>query len=247
MPTITAVMIDSREPAHIQQLKFGGVPTMVAALETGDVQAITDDNCTLVFERKTLSDFLNTLADERLFVQLARMVEPRNTNPCYWPYLIITDPIACDAYGKVIVPERGVTGWPHAAVQGAILSIQELGVHVTWCNGAHDYEDCILRIGKRNRSPVMHIAAPRTAKTLGPKFDFLAGIKGIDVANGQKILDWCDNNLAHALIGLVDLEIPAPIPFATRKRLRDLLGLQDGEKFELTGTQLTEPIAEGQK
>ena len=71
-------MVDNREPEFFQKLKFGGVPTMVTQLETGDVQAVTDDGCTLVFERKTPSDFLNSLKDERLFPQMARMTELRN-------------------------------------------------------------------------------------------------------------------------------------------------------------------------
>jgi hypothetical protein len=253
MPAITAVMIDSREPVHFQQMKFGGVPVMVTALQCGDVQAVTDDGCTLVFERKTLSDFLNSLADDRLFVQLARMMEIPNaqrvngTPVTQYCYLVITDPIAPDHNGKVIVPERGVTGWSYAAVQGTILSIQEMGVQVVWCNGQNDYQDCILRIGKRNRAPHTLISAPRPAKLLGPKIDFLTGLPGVGVEHAQKILAWAGDNVAHALIGLTDLEIASPFGIIARRRIRALMGLQDSENLEITGTEIIEPIMEGQK
>ena len=250
---ITAIMIDSREPDYFKNLKFGSVPTMVTMLETGDVQAVTDDGCTLIFERKTLADLLNSIADKRIFMQLARMTEIPNAQRragelvTQYCYLIVTDPITCTHDGKVIEPGRGVTGWTSAQVMGAILSIQELGVFVYFCNGQSDYEKSILSIGKRNRSPETYISAPRPAKMLGPKFDLLAGIPGVEIANGQKILEWSNDNIAHALVGLVDLDVPAPIPFSTRKRFRDLLGLQEGERIEIVGTQILEPITQGDK
>jgi len=252
MAQITAVIIDSREPAYFQNLKFGGVPTMVALLDTGDIQAVTSDGCTLVFERKTLSDFLNTLAEDRLFPQLARMTEIANAQRVadepvtQYCCLIITDPITADHNGKVIA-ERGVTGWSFASVMGTILSIQELGVFVCFANGQLDYEDCILRIGRRNRSPEMQILAPRTARMLGPKIDFLTGISGIGIEHAQKILDWSNNNLGHALTGLTDMDIKSPVGLALRRRIRDLLGLCDGENLEIIGTQIIEPITQGEK
>jgi ERCC4-type nuclease len=238
MATITALMIDSREPAWVQALKFGGIPAMVTMLETGDVQAITDDGHTLIIERKTPEDFLNTLREDRLFPQLARMVEARNaqrTNDepvTQWAYLVIQEPLTCNREGKVIT-DRGVTGWSWNAIQGTLLSIQELGIFVVYANGQSDYEDCILRIGKRNRSPEMAILAPRAAKMLGPAVDFLTGIPGIGPETVHRLLDWCGNVPAHALIGLADLDVNAPVALNVRKRFRSLLGLQDNEGLEV--------------
>ena len=42
MTKINAVMIDSREPEWVQKIDFGA-PTLVSAMETGDVQVITED------------------------------------------------------------------------------------------------------------------------------------------------------------------------------------------------------------
>ncbi len=263
MSQITAVLIDSREPNWIKSLKFSGLPTAVTMLETGDIQAVTDDGCELLIERKTPDDFLNTLKDDRLFPQVARMTEKRNAQliageiPTVWSYLVITDPLTSNRDGKVIT-QRGVTGWSFSAVMGAILSIQELGVHVVFCNGDNYFEDCILRLGRRNRSPEMLIAHPkeklvinelldeeiiskfkinlppaRIAKMLSDQGNVLLGFPGIGMDTVLEILTWSNGNLSHALSGLTDLSIPAPIGTQRRKNIKTLLGLEDGQSLEV--------------
>lgn len=238
MSQITAVLIDSREPDWIKSLTFNGLPTAVTMLETGDIQAVTDDGCELLIERKTPDDFLNTLKDDRLFPQVARMTEKRNAQilagetPTVWSYLVITDSLAPSRDGKVIT-QRGVTGWSYSAVMGAILSIQELGVHVVFCNGDNDFEDCILRLGRRSRNQVMRIMPAKIPNVLGPKATFLASLPGLGVESVQEILAWCDDNLANALSGLTDLSIKAPIGIQRRKTIKTLLGLEDGQSLEV--------------
>lgn len=238
MPQITAIMIDSREPEWIKDLKFGGIPTIVTLLDTGDVQAVTDDNHTLIIERKTPEDFLNTLREDRLFPQLARMTEIRNAQQnngqsvTYWPYLVITEPITCNHEGKVIT-DRGVTGWSFASVIGTILSIQEIGVYVCFCNGQNDFENCILRLGRRNRDQVMTVLPPRVPNVLGPKATFLASLPGVGIDRVQDILDWSGHNIAHALLGITDLTVKAPIGITLRKNIKALLGLEDNQTLEI--------------
>jgi ERCC4-type nuclease len=242
MPQITGVMIDSREPDWIKSLKFGGVPVMVRMLDTADIQAFTDDGHTLLIERKTPDDFLNTLKDDRLFPQLARMVETRNSQlnngqpVTSWAYIVIEEPLTADRNGKVIT-QRGVTGWSFASVMGTILSIQEMGVFVVYANGANDFQDCILRLGKRNRSTDFNLLPPRPANVLGPKAAFLAGLPGIGLERVMDILKWSDDNPAHALIGLTDMSIKSPIGMGTRRNIRALMGLQENENFDIVLTQ----------
>ena len=238
MPQITAVMIDSREPEWVQKLRFNGLPTTVTALDTGDVWAVTDDGHTIIVERKTPEDFLQTLKGERLFPQIARMVEARNAqqnsgNPITtWPYLVITDNFKTDNNGK-IVTDRGVTGWSFASVMGTLLSIQEMGCFVVFANGPADYQDAIIRIGRRNRSQEMILLPPKVPNLLGPKATFLASLPGVGIERVQELLDWSDNNLAHCLIGLTDLEIAAPVGFALRKNIKTLLGLEENQQLEI--------------
>lgn len=241
MPQITALMIDSREPDSIKNLKFGGIPTTVTMLETGDIYAVTDDGHTLVIERKTQDDFLNTLKDERLFPQMARMVEKRNAQfaagepVTEWAYLVIEEPFTADRNGKVIT-SRGVTGWTWASLQGTLLSIQELGVMVVYANGALDYQDCILRIGRRNRTPEMRVMPAKVPNVLGPAEVFITSLPGIGIERAQEVLEWAGHNVAHALIGLTDMDIKSPVGLAMRRRVRDVIGLEDGYNLELTFT-----------
>jgi len=253
MTQIVALTIANTEPDFFKNLKFGGVPKMIDHdPKAFDVTALTNDGCTLVFERKTPTDFLNSLKDERLFPQLARMTEVRNAQQAmnepltYWPYLIITGLFLPNGNGKVVADGRE-TGWGFTSVMGTILSIQEMGVFVVWCDTDLDYEDCILRIGKRSRDPQTKIVAPRPARNLGSKIDFLTGIPGIGVEHAQSILERAGDNVAHALVGLTDPNIKAPIGLALRKRFRNLLQLQDCESLEIVGTEITEPIVEGIK
>lgn len=69
--TITAALVDQREPAWAQALKFGGAMVAPTMLEHGDLLATCDDGTLLAVERKTASDLLNSIRDDRLWAQLA--------------------------------------------------------------------------------------------------------------------------------------------------------------------------------
>ena len=115
---LTAAVIDSREPQHIQALTFGGIPTVIAPLEAGDLWASCTDGELLVIERKTTSDLLGSIADGRLFQQALKMRERSQ-----WAYLVITGYLQPTHDGKTLVQGKA-TGWDWNAVQGALLDVQ---------------------------------------------------------------------------------------------------------------------------
>jgi hypothetical protein len=236
--SITAVFIDSREPDWVKRLTFGGVPTSVTFLEEGDLWAVTDDGCTLMVERKTPDDFLNSLKDDRLFPQLCKLGEKRIDEQLSgevktWPYLVITGDFLKGPNGKALTPDRA-TGWDYSAVAGAILSIQEMGIFVVHCGGDSDYEACVLRLGNRSRKPEMRLLPPRIPNILGPAATFLASLPGIGIERVDKVLEWAGNSPAIALTGLCDLSIDLPgIPVSTRRRIRSVLGLKDKDDLEI--------------
>jgi hypothetical protein len=236
---ITAVMIDSREPQWVQNLKFGGIPTMVTMLNAGDVWAVCDDGSTILVERKTPDDFLNSLKDDRIFPQLTRLAQYRTDEQIggrpvtQWPYLVITDGFLRN--GGHVTTNRD-TGWAWSSVQGAILTIQEMGVMVVTCGGDADFEDCVIRLGNRDRSQIKNILPPRIPELLGPREAFIASLPGIGIDKTLKILEWSGGNVFHALMGLTDLSVKCTIPGIgdiTRKKIRAFLGLNDGKNIEV--------------
>lgn len=237
MARIEAVLIDSREPDWIKNLTFGGVPTSITELPEGDVQAVTDDGHTLLVERKTPDDLLGSLRDERLFPQCTRLAQDRldqliqGYRPTSWPYLVIAGHLLPGPKGKAHT-ERGETGWNYASVMGALLSIQEMGVFVVFC-GEMDFENTVISLGKRDRGSVQKILPARPAIMLGPGAAFLASLPGIGPERVIELMRWSANIPAHALAGIVDLDIDAPLPMGTRKRIRSTLGLKDKQVLEL--------------
>jgi ERCC4-type nuclease len=235
--SVTAIVVDSREPKYIQDMNFGGVPTTIMMLDSGDLQAVCDDGCILTIERKTPDDLLNTLRDERLFPQLAHLVQPRldeqanSLSITSWPYLMITGELRRGPNGKVITQDRGLTGWDWDAVQGALLTAQEMGVMIILC-GETDYEQAILRLGKRSRGE-LRLLPPRVPNILGPQAALLTTLPGIGIESTMRILEWAGGHLGHALSGLTDLSIEnAPVGMATRRKIRGVFGLRTAEQFE---------------
>jgi ERCC4-type nuclease len=150
--SINAIIIDSREPQWVRDLKFNDLPVTVATLKMGDVHALTSDGCLLVIERKTPDDYLNSLKEGRLMVQIVEMAAKRvaedlnASRMTTWPYLIITGEFRLGPGGKVVTKRD--TNWDWNAVMGSLLTMQEAGVFVHFCSSG-EFEKAILRLGER--------------------------------------------------------------------------------------------------
>jgi ERCC4-type nuclease len=193
--TINAVMIDSREPEWIRALTFGNVPTAVTMLEVGDVWITTHD-ALLIIERKTPSDLLASIADSRLFNQAAGMVK---ASP--WSYVVVTGQITPAAGGRVSL--NGIpSNWNYNSIQGALLTVQELGVKVIWLTHEPDFADCLNRLANRSRQPVPVMPA-RSSAQLGSDIQILSSLPGIGLERALEISKHFDNT-AWALSYLTD-------------------------------------------
>ena len=146
MNTLIAATIDSREPKWAKSLTFDGIPVSKTELSAGDYKLICSDGAIILVERKTVDDLLNTIKENRLFDQVARMKEETD-----WCYLLITGEIKSNKDQKVIT-KRGVTGWDVNAIWGAIATVQELGCVVMFCQDDFYLEETLLRIAKRDRT-----------------------------------------------------------------------------------------------
>ena len=236
---IVTALIDSREPQHIQELTFGGVPTAVMALDYGDLHVLCDDDCTLIIERKTSDDLLGSMESDRLINQMGRCAQARfdaqmslSTAESVWPYLMITGILHPTPDGKTMT-NRGVTGWNWASVTGELLSVQELGINVVFC-AENDYEQSVIRLANRSRDPQKQILPPKFPSILSPGHQVIASLPGIGLERLKIAMDYAGNLPAWALVGLTDPEMEYKgIPKNVKKTIRAALKLKPDERLEI--------------
>lgn len=224
--SILSVIIDSREPNWAKSLKFGGVPTVVQALEVGDYWIATEDNKILIVERKTPDDFVGSVIDHRIFAQAQQMCLFREEG--FWPYFVITGPIQRKQDGNVFTTLDRKFAWN--AAQGAKLSIQELGIPILECADDTDFEQALIRLAKRSREDVK-IQPARKLSIMSSQEVVLCGLPGIGPETVGKILDYC-GSAAWAITELTDEESKLKIPGVgpgIKNNVRWAFGLKDDE------------------
>lgn len=220
-------MVDTREPDWVQNLAFGGISKMVTCLDHGDVMAACDDGTMILIERKTPDDFLGSLRDGRLLPQLTEMLDQTR-----WAYLVITGQFLLGSNGHAVT-DRGETGWSWISIQGALLTIQEMGIFVTFAAGDADYEACVLRIGARDHKLDLLLEPPRLPRVLSAQEAIVAALPGIGVERLKIVLDYADTP-AWALVALTDKETKIPgIPNNVKIKIRAALKLQDAEQLAI--------------
>jgi ERCC4-type nuclease len=212
---ITGLMLDTNEVATApwtDKLAFGGVAKMTTNLMWGDLMISTSDGDMVIIERKTCSDLLNSIKDNHIFAQAAGM---RSLSP--WCYLLVTGILQASISGHVIADDR-ITGWHWDSVQGALISIQEMGVRIVYCLGENEYEATVIRLCNRERSKERIIEPTALPRVMSPGEVLLTSLPGIGLERAQKLLREFDNNPAKALAWL------------TRKKTTSLAGIGDGIK-----------------
>lgn len=240
---LVSVIVDSREPAWVQQLAFGGAAVTTAPLDAGDLLAVCDDDQVIVVERKTASDLLNSIRDERLWPQLAAL---REVSP--WSYLVICGELRPGRAGLTVADGRE-TGWNWASVSGALLTVQEIGVHVVQIASDYDYEAAVLRLASRERTPLT-VRPARDVLTVTETEAILMSLPGIGRDRAKALLDFC-GDVASALICLTwdDPACPTPegIGPETKRRVRRALGLAEGWVMCVTPQRLlqAQPAEQG--
>ena len=194
----TTILIDSREPAWVRALGFGGgAPVAVSSLPAGDVLALCSDGAAVAIERKTAGDLLGSLRDGRLLAQAGDL---RALTP--WSYVVVTEPLYCGRAGfAVYEPKRGrtlvETGWAWNAVQGALLALQELGVGVVLGKGEDDFEACARWLFERARGPVA--VARRDTVPMDDATRILTSIPGVGAERAKQLLRDCGDGGRRAM------------------------------------------------
>jgi ERCC4-type nuclease len=222
---IQAVLIDSREPPWVQALRFNPAPVAVQELPAGDACLATSDAMILV-ERKTPSDLLGSIADGRLFAQVAEM---RKQTP--WVYVVVTGTLDC-ASGMVCLGGK-VTSWNWLSLQGALATVQELGATVVYCGNDNEYSNTLTWLATRSHSTV-RTDAKRDTTTVTPSEAILAALPGISEVRAAALLKHC-GSAAWALSylsGGTDHKVPGIGP-STQQAARAALGLADDLTLEV--------------
>lgn len=231
--TITAALIDQREPTWVQALKFGGAMVAPTMLEHGDLLATCDDGTLLAIERKTASDLLNSIRDDRLWAQLAGI---KAMTP--WAYLLITGELRRGEDGNVLAEGRA-SGWSWAALQGALLQAQELGVHVLQCAGDAEYEPAVMRLAARSHKPEVIIPPAKEPRILTEAERVLFSLPGIGPDKAPAIMECC-HTAAWALQMLSELTSKEYVPgvgLGIKRAVRKALGLRANEQLAVIITE----------
>lgn len=240
MTAIMALQIDTREAdwllrwTHHPPALFREIPIINMLLDTGDAKVYCADGVVLNIERKTPSDFLSSIPNDHIFDQAARMMKERQESGGL-PFIVITGEIFRNQQtGGCIIPgTRHGEGWNWHSVQGALLSIQEIGVPVIFCAGDDDYAPCLERLAKRNHSRMI-INPTRETLTIDPQEKVLCAFDGIGPELAGAVLARC-STLGWALDVLTDVSKNAPkiagIADGRKRAIRATLGLQDNQKI----------------
>ena len=218
--TLKAVVLDSREPQWVQELDYG-VSKSVAALPIGDAWLATEDT-SLVVERKTLTDLLASIRDNRLFTQAAAMV-----SQSVWSYEVVTE-LPVIRSGCVWAGGK-LTAWKWSSVQGALMTLQDIGVQVVfWEKGHQGYADALKFLADRDRGPVKVHLQKRDVVMQSRAEAILCGLPGISDGRAGTLLEHC-SSAAWALDFLTGNgggSVPGVGP-GTKEAVRQALGLAD--------------------
>ena len=227
--TLKAVILASTEPQSIKALEFG-VPTLVQSLPCADCWIATEDT-TLVVERKTLNDLLASIRDGRLFDQAARLVAQSK-----WCYEVVTElPIVRS--GMVCLNGK-LSEWKWASVQGALLTLGEMGVEVVWWPDG--YVQCLQWLAGRDRDTVHVKPQKRDVMMQSPAETVLCALPGIGDGRADALLKEC-GTAAFALQFLTGDgggSVPGIGP-GTKTAVRSALGLDDSLVLAVIGKEET--------
>jgi len=239
--SIVAAIVDQREPAWVQALTFGGAMVATSLLDAGDLLATCDDGVLLAIERKTPGDLLNSIREDRLWPQLTGIRALSR-----WAYLLITGDLWAGPDGKVVADGRA-TGWTWAAIQGALLQAQEIGVFVVFATGDDDYEAAVLRLAARSHRPEMLVPPARESRILSPAEQILCSLPGVGLERVQALVEHCSSP-AWALSYLTCLSASDPIPgigLGTKRAIRKALGLADDQELAVVIAETGQLAKEG--
>lgn len=218
-----AVMMSRNEKMHHPEI-WNAISRVCPISEMGDdicdFHIVGNDDKYLIVERKTAEDFVNSIKDGRLLNQI---VKGKTITP--YVYVVIVGTILPAKHGKTYI-NGNLTGWDYAAIEGVMLSIQELGASIVFCADENDFLPCMVRLANRSRGDVI-VMPVREAAVFGGAENVLTSLPGIGAKKAADLLQHFPN-VGSALWFLTDIDdkqtkIPG-IAENTKKNIVRLLG-----------------------
>jgi hypothetical protein len=185
----------------------------------------------IVIERKTPHDFLESIADGRLFDQARRLVEIAK-----YPMFVITGFFGETSDGKVLIG-KDTTKWSWWSIQMAIMRLQYAGCCIITVR-ENELGSCVGKLWNwlYEGPKLVRRKAIAPLIPLPAEEEFLCGLPNIGPNKAHDVMQYT-GNLAMALHFLTDENSPdlpgRPENFgkATIGKIRDFIGVGDGESL----------------
>jgi ERCC4-type nuclease len=239
------LVADSNElgtnPSIIERMKKTFPKMLVSSLSFGDYNAILEDGTIVAIERKNVGDFLNSIADGRVF----RQVEQMSAATFYC--IIMVGQLRFNKEDMTIADNR-LTGWKGKAVRAAIMAIQFSGCPVVGCEDDYDFPEVVSEVIQFSAQPLEHHQkiGHRRIVTFPPlelPIEILAAFPGVGVKRAQALMDYVSKTNYNSLGGALAWASAFPLikeggrpegwGNKTVANFRGLLGLRDGQYLEI--------------
>lgn len=231
MSVLLNVAIDTGAQPPVSTMTLFGGPTVarVSLGESSTIVAMCADGAMLACMYQPAMALLHLM---RRGDHMPLLMQLRDRSP--WAYLLIDGFISCGSSGKASI-NSNPCGFDWAAVQGMLLSIQELGVGVLTLQDTKHLGDTIYGLAKRDRA-TKRVRPPREALFVEPLEDLLLALPGIGDERCRTLLRHCGGNGAAALDALTDPHHTIPgINRKVKENTREILGLTAGTRLAVLG------------
>jgi len=221
---------DPAEPLLRTKQQLAGRDVTRLAIAS-DVLIPTQTGHTLAINYWAASTFLHSIRSKELDSKVYQLSQ---ISP--WSYLIIRDVLAPHQNGQTLHDGKP-TGWRWTAVQGAMLSVQEMGVGLISIRDESQLDDCLISLISRDRG-LKRMRQPRELLWATPAEELLMSLPGIGEEKAEQLLREC-GNAANALAAITgdDIKLSGIGP-ETKRKAREALGLVDDESIYIATARM---------
>lgn len=221
-----AVMIGQGQPELLDHLDYAGAPAMRVPLAAGSLNIVASDGALLAIERLPVESLPMAIRRSTLNDRCAAL---KALTP--WAYLVIIGELSVQRNGKAVIAGQP-SGWEWRAIQGALATVQELGVVVLHVGTDAQFGELLQSLAKRERG-VVKVAPLREVLFTTPAEQILTAIPGIGEEKAEHLLTEF-RSAAFALVALTNpLHAPAGVGPKTIQAARAALGLERGMTLAL--------------